>query len=109
MARISKNRSFKLFFGVLMTFSMILSLFAGVGAIWVREETDQVYAEDNKVYHNGAFDIPSQTGELGSSTNPFEGCGVMSILLSSSAMRSPLMILMRSALRVSASKVSSSI
>ncbi|MBO4415109.1 MAG: InlB B-repeat-containing protein, partial [Lachnospiraceae bacterium] len=71
MARISKNRHFKIVTSFIMTAVMILSLFAGIGAIFVREDTSEVNA--SVLGSNGKFIIPSQSSsaELGTDANPF--------------------------------------
>ncbi len=76
MVKISKNRKLKALTGFIMTFVMILSLFGGIGAIWVNEDTNKASAE--VVNSEGIFDIPgtkaagsTKDATLGTDDNPF--------------------------------------
>ncbi|MCR5331592.1 MAG: hypothetical protein K6E62_10485, partial [Lachnospiraceae bacterium] len=72
MARIGKNRNFKTLIGVIMTLVMVLSLFAGIGAIWVSEDTGSAVAGVVDPA-TGKYSLPSPAPgkELGTAENPF--------------------------------------
>lgn len=59
--------------GFVMTFALILSLFAGIGAIWVNEDVSKVSAGEVIVDSNGKYTIPrhDDNADLGTDANPF--------------------------------------
>lgn len=72
MSRIGKNRNFKTLVGVVMTLVMVLTLFAGIGAIWVNEDTGSAIAGVVDPA-TGKYNLPSPAPEkeLGTAENPF--------------------------------------
>ncbi len=70
MKALNRSGVFKMLMGSIMTIVMILSLFAGIGAIWVSEETDLASA-DSAIYDGSKFIAPGKSGTKGSSTNPY--------------------------------------
>ncbi len=71
MARIS-NGKLKVFTGFIMTIVMVISLFAGIGAIFVAEETTAASAVGTG-YKDGKYDIPTSASGVnkGESGNPY--------------------------------------
>ena len=72
MGRIRNSRYAKMTVGIVMTLALVLSLFAGVGTIWVNEDTDSAYAGVVDPSNGKYNPTPtSGTAALGSSENPF--------------------------------------
>ncbi|MCR5685581.1 MAG: InlB B-repeat-containing protein, partial [Lachnospiraceae bacterium] len=74
MAGIRRNRRCKAFVGIIMTMVMVLSLFAGVGAIWVNEKVGEVSAAGTPVADSsGVYSVPENepAAALGTKDNPF--------------------------------------
>ncbi len=76
MARMGRNRNIKIVTSFLMTVVLVLSLFAGMGAIWVREESHSVAAGDDTLGvsyadHKLSLTAADKTKELGSDENPY--------------------------------------
>ncbi len=76
MARISRSRNFKFITGILMTLVLVISLFAGLGVIWVNEDV-HVASADTDMIADGKYVVPGGTaGSVADSTkgtdaNPF--------------------------------------
>ncbi len=78
MTGLNKNRKFKMLMSFIMSIVMIITLFAGIGAIWVTEDTDKAMAVDNLLLPDGKTyaEIPGNAGtvydaEKGTNDNPF--------------------------------------
>ncbi len=73
MARICRERNVKLIMGIVLTFVMIVSLFAGIGTIWVKEDTHTVSAEELVKMDGDKLLIGTKdtTKDLYSEENPF--------------------------------------
>ena len=73
MTRISRSTHFKTIIGVVMTLVMVISLFAGIGAIWVNEDTGIASAATVIKDKNGVFANPKTDKKqpLYSEKNPF--------------------------------------
>ena len=73
MARISRSPKFKTLIGIIMTLIMVVSLFAGIGAIWVNRDADEVLARESVVNAAGVFTNPKtdKSAALGTAKNPF--------------------------------------
>ncbi len=73
MARISRSPKLKTLIGIIMTLIMVVSLFAGIGAIWVNRDADEVFARESVVNAAGVFTNPKtdKRAALGTAKNPF--------------------------------------
>ncbi len=71
MSRISSGKV-KILMGIIMTMVMIVSLFAGIGTIWVHEDTTKASAVGTE-YNGGKYTIPTEkaSSKKGDGDNPF--------------------------------------
>ncbi len=77
MTRIGRNKYFKMVIGFVMTIVLVLSLFAGIGAIWINEETHVASADTDMLNASNKYVVPAgKAGSVsdstkGTETNPF--------------------------------------
>nr|MCR5103474.1 DUF5057 domain-containing protein [Eubacterium sp.] len=77
MTRIGRNKFFKMAIGFLMTCVLVISLFAGIGAIWVNEETHEASADTDMLDASNKYVVPAgSAGSVndatkGTASNPF--------------------------------------